>query len=116
MLSEELKLASPDLDAIERWRAKEAECTRRVAELDGVRGERETVSARSPRWYSRPAPTTSAVGCSRTTLAPIRRTPSHVSLQTSNRDGQTGSLAAGGCWAYDGSFLLHAAWYRGPRS
>ncbi len=43
MLSEELKLASPDLDAIERWRAKEAECTRRVAELDGVRGERETV-------------------------------------------------------------------------
>ena len=43
MLSEELKLASPDLDAIERWRAKEAECARRVAELDGVRGEREGV-------------------------------------------------------------------------
>ena len=43
MLSEELKLASPDLDAIERWRAKEAECARRAAELDGVRGEREGV-------------------------------------------------------------------------
>ncbi len=43
MLSEELKLASPDLDAIERWRHKEVECTRRVAELDVVRGERETV-------------------------------------------------------------------------
>ncbi len=43
MLTEELKVASPDLDAIERWRVKEAECARRGAELETVRTEREGV-------------------------------------------------------------------------
>ena len=43
MLTEELKVAAPDLDAVERWRVKQAECARRGAELETVRSEREGV-------------------------------------------------------------------------
>lgn len=44
LLGEEMQRANPDLDAIERWRAKDAEFTKRSAEVEASRTERDTVS------------------------------------------------------------------------
>lgn len=43
LLGEEMQRANPDLDAIERWRAKDAEFTKRSAEVETSRTERDTV-------------------------------------------------------------------------
>ena len=45
LLGEEMQQANPDLDAIERWRAKDAEFIMRSAEVESSRVERDTVGA-----------------------------------------------------------------------
>jgi len=39
-----MQRANPDLDAIERWRAKDAEFVKRSAEVEASRDERDVVS------------------------------------------------------------------------
>lgn len=39
-----MQRANPDLDAIERWKAKDAEFAKRSAEVEASRDERDVVS------------------------------------------------------------------------